>query len=1123
MRFSSSTFSLLFLIVSEIVLVVEGKSSLLSFDEVVSTSRDTSPVDPLRTIFASATATTSTRQLTTYEKATTSFGTIRIDCGADQGYTDKSGHWWQKDNYYSDGTTLSRPYISIEGTDDPTIYKSMRRSSWNMSALVYEIPVVPEAYYTVSLHFAEIVYENTGERKFDVAVEDVAVPQAQGLDILAEAGAMNTELIIRRKVFVADEFLTIRFDPIISEATISGIQVIQTNTPSSTPSAPVAFRSEAPSLTIPALPPTTPPTEPTPPTTRPIAAPTPPVPTPAVPTTPIAPPVAPAVAPTPVAAATPSFESVLINAGGGAYTDLSGRLWTPDSFYSGGNTYAKTFNISGTQDDYLYTSERYGEFTYKFDLPIANYEVVFYFAETFYDSPGQRVFTIKAQNQTVFENVDIMVLASGEQFKAQTLDTTAIVSDGVLLIEFVKVSNSNPKICAIEINLVGPHLAHAVTEGPYSAVDTDDDGFAVVPVDGSQSHTHAPGLSLIEWTWKVDGQLAGTGEVINLTIAVGEHDVTLFVLDDGGNDSADSTTITVFPFGYPAVLSLSPELGSVAGGDQITIIGSGFDYSASQMTVHIGDLEFSGSNIVVVDSTTITVQSPTATLATPVPISVDTPLGTSNAIDFTYVGGAPIEFTQGKVTDVYSPTTVAFGPDEKLYVGTSDGFILKLTLDDDFNVIESVSTSVIADLPGGNRTILGLTFDPMQTSQNPSVYVSHSYVFHGDPNSSSGDAINGKVSKVSGANLDTIVDVISGLPVSDHDHGVNGLEFGDAGELYIQIGGNTNAGVPGRLSSTRLQKDNVLSAATLVAYLADPNFNGTLTYDADDDGNLNPGYGVEVFAAGSRNPYDIVLHSNGYLYGTDNGPNFNLGDRSTGCTPGEELSDIEEPDKINLIRKGAYYGFANRKRGATDPRQCVWHSAYESSTDNHTAPIVLAPSSADGIIEFQTDHFDGQLRGNLIYSMYKKGLFRVILTADGTGVVPQSDPPIELVGNNGLDVTQAPDGRLVDARYMTGEVFYYQPVEAETSKMIVKGVFPRRGGEAGGSNLSIYGVNFSNNSLAVTLGDSDCPVVAVQATKIVCTLPGGSGTVNITVSTATQTSTFQRGYRYISGTPARRF
>ena len=107
--------------------------------------------------------------------------------------------------------------------------------------------------------------------------------------------------------------------------------------------------------------------------------------------------------------------------------------------------------------------------------------------------------------------------------------------------------------------------------------------------------------------------------------------------------------------------------------------------------------------------------------------------------------------------------------------------------------------------------------------------------------------------------------------------GVNGLVFGDRGELYIQVGGNTNGGVPGKISGTQLQKDNYYSSATLVAHIYDSNFNGTITYDAIDDGTPIRGTGIEIFCSGNRNPFGIVLHSNGYLYGTDNGSNNGWG------------------------------------------------------------------------------------------------------------------------------------------------------------------------------------------------------------------------------------------------------
>ena len=111
---------------------------------------------------------------------------------------------------------------------------------------------------------------------------------------------------------------------------------------------------------------------------------------------------------------------------------------------------------------------------------------------------------------------------------------------------------------------------------------------------------------------------------------------------------------------------------------------------------------------------------------------------------------------------------------------------------------------------------------------------------------------------------------------------------------------------------------------------------------------------------------------------------------------------------------------------------------------------------------------------------------------------------------------------MVDARYLIGAVYAYIADEATTSALVVKGVFPRRGSVAGGSLLKIFGENFDNDEIAsVTVGGSACSVVSVAASTIVCTLPGGSGTADIVVeNSGGEASTFERGYRYITGLPA---
>jgi glucose/arabinose dehydrogenase len=655
-----------------------------------------------------------------------------------------------------------------------------------------------------------------------------------------------------------------------------------------------------------------------------------------------------------------------INCGGPIYIDQRGQKWSEDTKYTkGGTTYSKTVSIENTLDDILYQTYRFGQFVYEIPIPNGDYEIIFYFAELNVNTKNERIFSISVQDTIVYNKIDILLLGKSKKYNAIQLESVGHVIDGKLRIGFIRVTNQ-PFISAIEITYIKPHVAHAVTNGPYYGVDIRNNNKAIVRVDGSLSHTHGIGLSLETMKWKLGTRTIGIGEITDLTLPVGEHLVTLYVTDTGGNTNFDTTTITVFPFGYPTIDDIYPTSGNIAGGSIVTIDGYGFNVSDNSLVIRFGKKPAAKKDINIINDNRIKVKVPSFSVDVPVDLTVETSKGISNAVKFTYVSGSPIAFTSTELGgfQIGLPTVLTFDVNGILYIATSDGKIARLKLNDDFTVVKGYVVSSVLS----GRAILGIAADPMNTQSGPAIYVSHSTLFHGESKSTSGLAINGKVSRIEGANLDVVVDVITNLPVSDHDHAVNGLEFGDHGELYIQVGGNTNAGVPGRLSGTRLLKENPLSAATLVAYLSDPTFDGNIQYDAPDDGNIIGGKGIKVFASGQRNSFDITLHSNGNLYATDNGPNVGFGKRSTGCGSNQEGDDADEKDKLNLILQGRHYGHPNRKRGEKDKRQCKWRSVNEPSNAEFKGPMMSLPSSTTGIIEFQTNQFEGQLRHNLILS-----------------------------------------------------------------------------------------------------------------------------------------------------------
>jgi hypothetical protein len=231
----------------------------------------------------------------------------------------------------------------------------------------------------------------------------------------------------------------------------------------------------------------------------------------------------------------------------------------------------------------------------------------------------------------------------------------------------------------------------------------------------------------------------------------------------------------------------------------VQIVGSAFaNFDPSNITVIFKGVVFTGpSQIQIIDSTTIQVMAPLSTQPGTVELLVTTPQGSSAPKAFVYIDPnlPPTTFTSGDVLNVTGPTAIAFGPDGKLYVGTQAGALYRLTLNAQYQVTNMVGPSyILNNIYGGWRSILGMTFHPGSTiSGDPEVYVAHSKLFHGQY-----DGYLGVVSKVGGPNLEIHTEVISGLPVSNHDHAVNGMDFGDHGELYFMVGGNTNAGIPGK-------------------------------------------------------------------------------------------------------------------------------------------------------------------------------------------------------------------------------------------------------------------------------------------------------------------------------------
>lgn len=115
-----------------------------------------------------------------------------------------------------------------------------------------------------------------------------------------------------------------------------------------------------------------------------------------------------------------------------SYTDRAGNIWSPDRYFQGGQLalHLTRAPVSGTLDPGLYSSERFGNFTYAIPVPPGKYKVTLHFAETYWGlqntspnlpdangSPtggvGTRVFDVYCNGVALIKNFDIIREAGG--------------------------------------------------------------------------------------------------------------------------------------------------------------------------------------------------------------------------------------------------------------------------------------------------------------------------------------------------------------------------------------------------------------------------------------------------------------------------------------------------------------------------------------------------------------------------------------------------------------------------------------------------------------------------------------------------------------------------------------
>ncbi len=235
------------------------------------------------------------------------------------------------------------------------------------------------------------------------------------------------------------------------------------------------------------------------------------------------------------------------------------------------------------------------------------------------------------------------------------------------------------------------------------------------------------------------------------------------------------------------------------------------------------------------------------------------------AIAFSQVGA--FQGVQGGAVVLNNPTSLAFGPDGRLYVSEQDGSINAFTVTlQDGQYVATAHEELT--LPGGggvvksivnhnddgaknplitNRQVTGILVTG--TASNPVLYISSSDPRISINQDSNLDTNSGVVTRATwtGSAWQT-VDLIRGLPRSEENHSVNGMVLSeDSTKLYLAVGGFTNNGAPSQFFANT--GEYALSGTVLEIDLVDLDSRPVLT---------DPAAGLVAGSAAARNYiYDL--------------------------------------------------------------------------------------------------------------------------------------------------------------------------------------------------------------------------------------------------------------------------
>ncbi|MHA6249444.1 malectin domain-containing carbohydrate-binding protein [Pontibacter sp. CAU 1760] len=301
------------------------------------------------------------------------------------------------DGYNTGGGRTTTSKGSVTGTTNVAIYETARVADTDNGSFGYRFPV-KSGDYKVVLHFSEVYFTASGDRVFDVKLEDKTV--LDNYDIVRKAGGAYRATSESFTVSVSDGALDLNLSAAastggVNRPIISAIEVLPATSTSTT-----------------------------------------------------------------TLISTPTIDASYRINSGGAQETVSLGTFTADGYNTGGGrTTTSKGSVTGTTNVAIYETARVadtdnGSFGYRFPVKSGDYKVVLHFSEVYFTASGDRVFDVKLEDKTVLDNYDIVRKAGGA-YRATSESFTVSVSDGALDLNLSAAASTGgvnrPIISAIEV------------------------------------------------------------------------------------------------------------------------------------------------------------------------------------------------------------------------------------------------------------------------------------------------------------------------------------------------------------------------------------------------------------------------------------------------------------------------------------------------------------------------------------------------------------------------------------------------------------------------------------------------------------------------------------------------